>query len=736
MNCPYCGGILSEIPSLKENTISLICKNINCPFPYLPEKKFEVNISRLIYNIWNEATELIINNIKLPENNENNEEIKNFIKALLEKDNTNIDLENIIKNNKLNKNLIGLWLFSYNEFTDTIETLDIFYPPLELKSNKAEEIKKRIEKVRIKGGQGTVGFIQRSGEPEILNNTQEDPRATVAVEDFLIRDFSWVGIPVPLPEIKNNEIKSSERDTKLIVSFFVPYFNAWKNNREEVKKSLIENLRKYEGQLLLYKEKKNYENLLNCIVKSGRLKEGNISSETDLSGIYTEILKRIVEVSYLTFPIRYILFLTKDTSEEEFSVESLYLDFKNLSIDLHKKINLCYLQGKQHPCDKDCIANNLWKLFEECVQETIDIDDGKKEGGGFHFEFLLSPKDTQKINNNKNELLKPMKDYFELFIKIYNEKQIEFEKKKIEDVITNLAHNIIDFLFSKIEKEDFEKELEILEKAVFPKNDDKQNERKQLIENVVKIKELFKDAFLCLFYKDVPYKISLINDNYKEELKEPATINVICKAIESKEGGIFERYKTLLQAKENKKLSMQGGEIKIGEIKINEEKLLAFSNDKGEKYLKYLGLNNLAIGEFIYKNFGRGEKIKIKEKEEEKLIGAQIDNNNLINKLEKIFIGEKEKDFYIYSTSISNKKITLLLRTTKEIEENLKNTIEEYIEGLIDELIEKIQQIEITKHALRSAVAAIMSRNMSHNIGSHVLNYLSNPEELNNLWII
>jgi len=38
--------------------------------------------------------------------------------------------------------------------------------------------------------------------------------------------------------------------------------------------------------------------------------------------------------------------------------------------------------------------------------------------------------------------------------------------------------------------------------------------------------------------------------------------------------------------------------------------------------------------------------------------------------------------------------------------------------------------------SLKSAVAAIMARNMSHNIGSHVLNYLSNPEELDNLWII
>ena len=43
---------------------------------------------------------------------------------------------------------------------------------------------------------------------------------------------------------------------------------------------------------------------------------------------------------------------------------------------------------------------------------------------------------------------------------------------------------------------------------------------------------------------------------------------------------------------------------------------------------------------------------------------------------------------------------------------------------------------DAVKHALRSAVAAIMARNVSHNIGSHVLHYLSNPEELDNLWII
>jgi len=62
------------------------------------------------------------------------------------------------------------------------------------------------------------------------------------------------------------------------------------------------------------------------------------------------------------------------------------------------------------------------------------------------------------------------------------------------------------------------------------------------------------------------------------------------------------------------------------------------------------------------------------------------------------------------------------------------------LQHMITELF-AVPQILIEKQlfleqSLRSAVAAIMSRNMSHNIGSHVLNYLSNPEELNNLWII
>ena len=47
-----------------------------------------------------------------------------------------------------------------------------------------------------------------------------------------------------------------------------------------------------------------------------------------------------------------------------------------------------------------------------------------------------------------------------------------------------------------------------------------------------------------------------------------------------------------------------------------------------------------------------------------------------------------------------------------------------------------ISKENLRKHALRSAVAAIMGRNMSHNIGSHVLAYLSSEDSEANLWVI
>jgi len=55
--------------------------------------------------------------------------------------------------------------------------------------------------------------------------------------------------------------------------------------------------------------------------------------------------------------------------------------------------------------------------------------------------------------------------------------------------------------------------------------------------------------------------------------------------------------------------------------------------------------------------------------------------------------------------------------------ENLKRLREYYIEQMIPVLDKVLLKNKVIKHSIKSAVAAIIGRNMSHNIGSHVLSY-------------
>ena len=57
--------------------------------------------------------------------------------------------------------------------------------------------------------------------------------------------------------------------------------------------------------------------------------------------------------------------------------------------------------------------------------------------------------------------------------------------------------------------------------------------------------------------------------------------------------------------------------------------------------------------------------------------------------------------------------------------ERVKRLGEYYIDKLIPIFDRLLLSRKVLKHSIKSAVAAIMSRNMSHNIGSHVLSYLS-----------
>jgi hypothetical protein len=100
---------------------------------------------------------------------------------------------------------------------------------------------------------------------------------------------------------------------------------------------------------------------------------------------------------------------------------------------------------------------------------------------------------------------------------------------------------------------------------------------------------------------------------------------------------------------------------------------------------------------------------------------------------------EKINSSFIYYVPISSPRYSVAginFATSKKLSYEEINKVKILVDEFLTIFAFSDFFYQSNKYALRSAVSTIMARNMSHNIGSHVLNYLSNPEELNNLWII
>jgi len=192
-----------------------------------------------------------------------------------------------------------------------------------------------------------------------------------------------------------------------------------------------------------------------------------------------------------------------------------------------------------------------------------------------------------------------------------------------------------------------------------------------------------------------------------------------------------------ISEKEEKRLSKLLGGIKVYKLKIG--------------YLK--NYDKLESTKFV-------KALKILEKNKSESI---VDNfkNIYLPKIFDIFFDEKngkELTMTIIPLVIFYRPINLWLSSGMIIFHNLKKAENIKIIGEILNICAKKANIirlseemykfkraeekerlykEIAlESGLKASVAAIMARNMSHNIGSHVLNYLSNSQEVNDLWIM
>lgn len=87
--------------------------------------------------------------------------------------------------------------------------------------------------------------------------------------------------------------------------------------------------------------------------------------------------------------------------------------------------------------------------------------------------------------------------------------------------------------------------------------------------------------------------------------------------------------------------------------------------------------------------------------------------------------------YYISARLKPNAKVAGLLLTAEgDIDQTLIAFVQFFISRISSFIEYVISSYEMRRHAIRSALAAIMGRNMSHNIGSHVLARISTPQTI------
>lgn len=104
------------------------------------------------------------------------------------------------------KHQLAMWVFVYNPSADLLLHCDLFHPTDERFRDHAV-----VKESQILGGSGTIGFVQKKTEAEIVADTFDDPRGAVAIQDTIISNYSWCGIPV---------VPDSDPEALVIASFF------------------------------------------------------------------------------------------------------------------------------------------------------------------------------------------------------------------------------------------------------------------------------------------------------------------------------------------------------------------------------------------------------------------------------------------------------------------------------------------------------------------------------------
>jgi len=621
------------------------------------------------------------------------------------------DIKNKIKKHANDKkddiNKLILWLFKYRKEIDTLKHWYI-YP------RQTDEIENLLKKTEIRGGAGTIGFVLRAKKSEFVNNTFDDPRGTVALEDQLLKNFSWFGIPV----------LDKSGEVKVIVSFFFPYYGAFNYAEKEKIINKVNIEKEHQEKLLWHYEKDKLEEIIQELTKSPVIEK----EKDEISWAIEEIHNFL----YSVYRVSTIFIFTRGRNGRYYIPSEKYigLDIKNFENALLKEIQWCFyfylpdqLPDKCKNCplknyfnhsnnitwnsvqlNNECFILNFYNIISPFYEYLIEIAryDNK---GSFFITFATKDNEWKPDNSVKSAL-----EYLEIFLTKYWDSDFQ-NKKIVSDLAISLfkifANCIIEGNVESVKEEELSAYEKVAKEKFNNLNNSLDEKRKSFInflERICKDANFRDNLFFISFWQKEKngylLNIKVQEGNLPDFFKEPSNLKPIYRAISQNNDNIIQTYSPLASIdfecafyRSEKKIEFKKGKNSVITINWKENK---------EK------LTPLAV---------RFNPYKIKKRYFEK-VGTEEGKDLRESKGRKIFHTDCAREIPLDNEN------TLVLGLPSDIKEEFyKNIIIDYAEKIFKIAKVEIERKNALKYALRSAVAAIMARNMSHNIGSHVLTH-------------
>lgn len=639
------------------------------------------------------------------------------------------------KNSDIDKNNISIWLFRYDAELDTL----FHWKLIHHNESMNEEYEALISNTKITGGLGTVGYVLRTKQSELINQTFADPRGSVSLEDTVIKNYSWMGFP----------ILNENKEVKAILSFFYGVEDVWDLSEKNEICARINAIVENHNESLLW-----HWHIEGAIFQRKMLiKKRNPLKNKDSDSEYFDLLEKIHEFCDYYYPVLLTALAEKSEDSGKYKISSsnrIHLNVKTARLNYMRDLQACSYFSDA--CAKKCILkNNNGENHQgiECLNNKYvallgDCDIPPQKGiynkKIFTIEFLsISAALSDKLPNYFNDI---NYKYFQILLNKYSSATVLKDIKRYQEAINLLFMNV---LFCVAENDStMEKYLNLIEKAL----DDDQD--------VLDLLKIHREAFIkdiqtkkeenILLTKECP----IINFKYKltdwviidvkkgktlrEELKKSAILKPILYAVdqENKEKGtgtnILKVYKPL-DGESYEVVSASDDQI-ITSFTMDAENVEMIWGKREKINILAAKFNQMPIQQRVYENLFNKDTEYKKEIVENKILDIYRPlNNATIIEYKNEAPAQwpfKIGDYYLYIELQNN-----ISGYSKED----WNDIEDYINKTYNEFDILRQQKKSYYYALRSAVTAIMSRNMSHNIGSHVLNYLSDQDNIKNITI-